>query len=326
MARSLRIANAGSAPVSVRCAMSASLDLPDASWTLVQLSGVWARERDVVERPLVPGRQSVGSLRGGSGAEHNPFLALRRASTTESQGEAWGAALVYSGNHLCEVDVEAYGTARLRLGIHPEAFSWRLEPGAAFTTPEAVLAWSDDGPRRRVGRAPRAVPDPARPGPVAGRRPAGPAQQLGGDVLRLRPRPARRDGARGRAGSGVELFVLDDGWFGSRDSDTRGLGDWTVNPRKLPHGLDGLAAEVHALGLKFGLWIEPEMVNPDSDLFRGAPGLGDRRPGPPSDAEAQPARPRPRAAGRRRPPRDRHRRRARRARRSTTSSGTGTAT
>ena len=110
---------------------------------MVQLSGTWARERSVVERQLVPGRQSIGSLRGGSGTEHNPFLALRRATTTEAAGEAWGAALVYSGNFLAEVDVDSFGTARLRIGIHPEAFAWHLEPGASFTTPEAVLAWSD---------------------------------------------------------------------------------------------------------------------------------------------------------------------------------------
>ena len=141
----MRITNGGTAAVVIRCAMSATLDLPDSAWTMVQLSGTWARERSVVDRPLVPGRQSVGSLRGGSGAEHNPFLGLRRAATTEDHGEAWGVALVYSGNFLAEVDVDPFATARLRIGIHPEAFAWRLEAGQGFTTPEAILAWSDRG-------------------------------------------------------------------------------------------------------------------------------------------------------------------------------------
>jgi alpha-galactosidase len=270
VARSMRLANQGKAPLTVRCAMSASLDLPDASWTLVQLSGTWARERDVVERPLVPGRQSIGSLRGGSGAEHNPFLALRRAATSESDGEAWGAALVYSGNHLCEVDVEPFGTARLRLGIHPDAFSWRLERGGTFQTPEAVIAWSDRGLggvsdalhelfRTRMARGPWRDADR----PVLLNNWEGTYFDFDHDRLVAMAREARS--------MGVELFVLDDGWFGARDDDTRGLGDWTVNRRKLPHGLDGLAAEIHGVGLKFGLWIEPEMVNADSDLFRAHP-------------------------------------------------------
>ena len=270
VARSIRIANEGRSPVTVRCAMSASVDLPDAAWTLLQLSGTWARERDVVERPLVPGRQSVGSLRGGSGAEHNPFLALRRESTTESAGEAWGAALVYSGNHLCEVDVDPFGTARLRLGINPEGFSWRLEPGETFRTPEAVLAWSGSG----LGGVSHALHALFRT-----RLARGPWRDADRPVLLNNWEGTYFDFDHGRLVSmareakdlGVELFVLDDGWFGARDDDTRGLGDWTVNRRKLVRGLDGLATEVRGLGLKFGLWIEPEMVNPDSDLFRAHP-------------------------------------------------------
>jgi alpha-galactosidase len=270
VARSMRVANEGGAPATVRCAMSASLDLPDAAWTLVQLSGAWSRERDVVERALVPGRQSVGTVRGGSSAEHNPFLALRRASTTEGQGEAWGAALVYSGNHLCEVDVDPFGTARLRLGIHPDTFSWRLEPGETFRTPEAVLAWSGDGLggvsaalhevfRTRLARGPWRDADR----PVLLNNWEGTYFDFDHDRLVAMAASAKD--------LGVELFVLDDGWFGARNDDDRGLGDWTVNLQKLPKGLDGLAAEVHGLGLKFGLWIEPEMVNPDSDLFRAHP-------------------------------------------------------
>jgi alpha-galactosidase len=270
VARSMRIANAGDAAVTVRCAMSATLDLPDAAWTMTQLSGTWARERTAWERPLVPGRQSVGSLRGGSGNEHNPFLLLHRPHATEAAGEAWGVALAYSGNFLAEVDVEAFGTARLRIGINPEAFSWRLEPGATFTTPEAVLAWSADGTagvsdalhvvfRERMARGPWRDADR----PVLLNNWEGTYFDFDHDRLVAMAGEARD--------MGIELFVLDDGWFGARNDDHRGLGDWTVNTAKLPHGLDGLADAVHGLGLRFGLWIEPEMVNPDSDLFRAHP-------------------------------------------------------
>ncbi len=270
VARSMRITNGGTAAATVRCAMSATLDLPDAAWTLVQLSGTWARERAVAERALVPGRQSIGSLLGGSGSEHNPFLGLRRATTTEADGEAWGAALVYSGNFLAEVDVDPFATARLRIGIHPDGFAWRLEPGQGFATPEAVLAWSDRGLgglsdalhglfRERLARGPWRDVDR----PVLLNNWEGTYFDFDHDRLVAMALAAKE--------MGIELFVLDDGWFGARDDDHRGLGDWTVNRAKLPRGMDGLAREVHDLGLQFGLWIEPEMVNADSDLFRAHP-------------------------------------------------------
>jgi alpha-galactosidase len=286
VARSMRITNGGGSPVTVRCAMSATLDLPDAAWTLVQLSGTWARERSVVERALVPGRQGIGSLRGGSGAEHNPFLALRRATTTEDRGEAWGVALVYSGNFLAEVDVDPFATARLRIGIHPDAFAWRLEPGASFTTPEAVLAWSDHGLggvsdalhrlfRERLARGPWRDADR----PVLLNNWEGTYFDFDHERLIGMAREAKA--------LGIELFVLDDGWFGARNSDHLGLGDWTVNRAKLSKGLDGLAAEVHEMGLQFGLWIEPEMVNADSDLFRAHPDWTIGVPGRPRTEQRQ---------------------------------------
>ena len=270
LARSLTLANGGGAALTVRCAMSAVLDLPDADWRLVTLSGTWARERHVHDRALVTGRQSVGSLRGASGLEHNPFLALRREHTTEDAGEALGLSLVYSGNFLAEAEVDPLRTTRLRIGIHPEAFAWRLEPGATFTTPEAVLAWSGDG----LGGLSEAFHG------LYGRR-------LVRGPWRDRPRPVVLNNweatyfdfdhdrivaiaAKARA-LGVELFVLDDGWFGRRDNDDSSLGDWVVDRRKLPGGLEALVRDVRALGLRFGLWIEPEMVSPDSDLFRAHP-------------------------------------------------------
>ena len=145
IARSVRVRNAGQRQVVVRCAMSASLDLPDARWELLHLSGTWARERHVVRQALGPGRMAVSSVRGASSHETNPFIVLARPHTTEDAGEAYGFSLVYSGNFRAEAEVDAYGTTRLRLGIEPEGFAWTLDPGEEFATPEAVLAYSGAG-------------------------------------------------------------------------------------------------------------------------------------------------------------------------------------
>ena len=257
-------------PMSLETAMSASIDLPDADWTMVQLSGAWARETDVVERGLRHGRSSVASQRGASGAEHNPFLALRRTTTDEANGEVLAVSLVYSGNFLAEAEVDRFGTTRLRVGIEPETFAWRLDPGDAFTTPEAVIAWTDAG----LGAMSHAFHDLYRMRLARGR-------------WRDRPRPIVLNNweatyfdfdadrlvaiATAARDLGVELFVLDDGWFGHRDADDSSLGDWVVDRRKLPDGLDALGRRIVDLGVDFGLWIEPEMVSPNSDLYRSHP-------------------------------------------------------
>ncbi len=286
IARSAVIRNAGSAPVDLRCAMSLSLDLPDADWRMVGLSGSWARERQVTERALVPGRQSVSSVRGASGHEHNPFVALRRETTDEAHGEAYGFSLVYSGNFLAEAEVEPYGTARVRLGIEPSTFGWHLDPGATFTTPEAIVAYSAAGLgelsdafhrlfRERLARG--RWRDRARPVLINNWE----ATYFGFDADRLvEIASTARD-------LGVELFVLDDGWFGARDDDTTSLGDWFVDRRKLPEGLDGVARRITELGIGFGLWIEPEMVSQRSRLFEAHPDWAIGIPGRPRTESRQ---------------------------------------
>jgi alpha-galactosidase len=266
VARSARIRNVRQASQTVLCAMSASLDLPDADWELVNLSGAWARERHVTKRCLGPGSLSFGSRHGASGHQHNPFLLLQRASTTEEHGEAYGLNLVYSGNFLAEAEVDAFGTARLRLGINPEAFAWTLDPGVEFHTPEAILVYSDTG----LGTLSDTYHGLYR-------------DRLARGVWRDAPRPIVVNNweatyydfdesklleiASSAHEMGIELFVLDDGWFGRRDSDASSLGDWSVNLAKLPGGIDGLARKIEALGLQFGIWIEPEMVSQRSQLF-----------------------------------------------------------
>ena len=261
-----RILNTGAAPVIVRCAMSASLDLPDSEWQLIALSGDWARERHVVRQAIRPGRQSVSSLRGASSAQHNPFVALARPATSEGAGEAIAICLAYSGNFLAEAEVEPFGTARVRVGINPEGFSWLLQAGAEFATPEAILAFSPAG----LDELSQAYHDLFR-------------ERMARGSWRDKPRPIVINNweatyfdfdeprllaiATAAKEMGVEMFVLDDGWFGRRDDDSTSLGDWTVNTAKLPGGIESVARKVEALGMRFGIWIEPEMVSRRSDLF-----------------------------------------------------------
>jgi len=266
VARRLRIRNGGAAPVRLTTAMSASLDLPDAEWSFIHLHGAWGRERHVVSTPLRTGRHAVSSARGSGGHQDNPFVALVGPATTEEAGEAYGFSLVYSGNFLAEVEVDAHDTTRVRLGIAPETFAWTLEPGAAFDTPEAIIAWSGSGLGALSDTYHRLY-----------------RERLARGRWRDRPRPVLINNWEGTyfdfdeerilaiasvaRDVGVELFVLDDGWFGQRDTDTSSLGDWFVDLRKLPNGVDGLARKVEALGLRFGLWIEPEMISERSRLY-----------------------------------------------------------
>ncbi|HVU34169.1 MAG TPA: alpha-galactosidase [Opitutaceae bacterium] len=271
IARSARFHNGGTAPCRLRTALSASVDLGERDrWRWLQLSGTWARERHLIESPLRPGTQSVESRRGTSSHQHNPFFALLAPDAGEEHGEVLGFSLVYSGNFIARVECDAFGTARCQLGINPAGFCWRLEPGETFQTPEAVLVYSGAGLgamsrtyhrlyRTRLCRGPHRD----RPRPVLINN--WEATYFDFDQPRL------VELARRAAGIGVELFVLDDGWFGRRNNDRTSLGDWQPNPAKLPAGLDGLAAAIRKEGLAFGLWLEPEMVSPESDFYREHP-------------------------------------------------------
>ena len=268
--RSVKLINEGPAPLNVERAYSLCLDLPDDGWDLITLPGAWARERTVCRRPLVAGHQGVSSRRGASSAQASPFIALARPHATEVWGEAVGAALVYSGNFMAEAEVSQFGATRLLLGIDERDFCWELQPGARFCTPEAALVYSCEG----IGGMSRGFHRlwenhllPKRwmnaPRPVLLN--SWEAAYFDFDADKLLAI------AEAAAASGVELFVMDDGWFGHRDDDTTSLGDWYVNRRKLPGGLEDLGKRVRALGMQFGIWMEPEMVSPDSDLCRAHP-------------------------------------------------------
>ncbi|WP_304418492.1 alpha-galactosidase [Faecalibaculum rodentium] len=268
--RNARIENLGSEGYILDRMMSLSLDLPDDDWEQMVLAGAWARERNIEVHPLHTGVQSIYSLRGHSSHNYNPFLCLKRRETTEQSGECFGLSLVYSGNFLAETDVNTYHTTRVSMGIHPYTFSWPLQPGESFQTPEAVLVYAQKGLnamsqafhglfRERLARGRfRDEPRPLLLNSWEG-------IYMNVDEVRV------LEMAQATADLGLEMFVLDDGWFKGRDSDATSLGDWVTDSRKLPSGLGSLSRKVEDMGIQFGLWFEPEMISMDSDLYRSHP-------------------------------------------------------
>lgn len=270
IARSARFENPSERPVQITRAMSMSLDLPDSDYEWIQFSGAWSRERQVKVRRLEQGIQAVSSARGHSSHNHNPFLVLKRPAADEFQGEVMGFSLVYSGNFLAQAEVDTYQVTRVMMGINPFSFTWKLDRGETFQVPEAVMVYSDQGLNGMSQTFHRLY-----------------RTRLARGVWRDRVRPVLLNNweatyfdfdeeklvriASAAKEDGVELFVLDDGWFGARSSDSAGLGDWYANRERLPDGIKGLSEKIEALGMKFGLWVELEMVNPDSDLYRAHP-------------------------------------------------------
>ena len=270
IARSARFLNRGSQVLHLRSAMSLCMDLPDSEYDWIQFSGAWARERYPKMRRLEQGIQSVGSLRGHSSHNHNPFLILKRPTADEFQGEAVGFSLIYSGNFLAQAEVDTYDTTRVLMGIHPDGFDWKLEAGEEFQTPEAVMVYTDRGLnhlsqtfhllyQKRLARG--YWRDRGRP-ILINNWEATYFDFTEEKVLQIAEKAKE---------CGIELFVLDDGWFGQRSSEHAGLGDWTPNYDRLPDGIRGLAQRIEDMGMKFGLWFEPEMINRDSDLCRSHP-------------------------------------------------------
>ncbi len=267
--RHTRFINKGRTSVILHSAMSMCLDLPDKEYRMIELAGAWGRERYVRERQLDYGVQGIYSMRGSS-HQFNPFLAFKRPQTTEGEGEVIGVSLIYSGNFLAQADVDNYEVTRILMGIHPNGFDWELEPGEEFQTPEAVVVYSDSG----LNGMSRAFHTLYR-------------TRLAKGYWRDRRRPVLLNNweatyfdfseekllqlASEAKELGIELFVLDDGWFGRRNGITSSLGDWYPNLEKLPGGIRGLSEKIREIGLAFGLWVEPEMVNEDSCLYKEHP-------------------------------------------------------
>ena len=268
--RSVRVENGGSAPVTLERAFSGCLDLPTMDWDMVHVYGRWAKENTTVRHPLQHGIQGIQSKRGMTGPNHNPFVALCQHTATEEQGEAMGLSLVYSGNFAFDIEVDTRGCPRVLAGINPTDFRWRLEPGESFTTPEVVMAYSEEG----LGGMSRTfhhfyLDHLCPPQWARKKRPllinSWEAAFFDFDDDKL------VEFAQAAKELGIEMLVMDDGWFGDRCDDHRALGDWQVNEEKLKGGLTSLIQRVNALGIQFGIWYEPEMISPDSDLYRAHP-------------------------------------------------------
>ena len=270
IARAVRIKNIGNGALRLQKAASLCLDLPFGDWELLHFHGRHCMERQSERVPLMTGIQTVGSKRGMSGHQQNPFVILCDRAATEDAGECYGVMPVYSGSHKTEIEVDQMGATRLVSGIQDEGFSWTLAPDESFYAPEVLLTFSHEGLTALSQTFHRFIRD-----------------NLCRSKFSNAPRPVLLNSweacyfdfdadkllalAREAKDLGVDMLVLDDGWFGKRDDDLSGLGDWQVNEKKLPGGLAPLIRQINDLGLKFGIWIEPEMVSEDSDLYRAHP-------------------------------------------------------
>ena len=269
--RHTKITNSSNGTIWVNSAYSASLDVPMGNFDLIYFPGDWARERELCRIGITNGAKlNFSNARGGSGHCMNPFIMLAERGADEEHGEVYGFSLIYSGNHSSMVENDRYGGLRILQGINPQAFEWKLCEGESFVTPQCVLSYSQSG----IGGISMELNDLYR-------------NNLCTSKWAHKDRPVLINNwegtyfdftekkllaiAKKAKEAGIELFVLDDGWFGVRNNDRSGLGDWFVNRDKLPSGIDGLAKKINDIGMKFGLWIEPEMVSPDSDLYRAHP-------------------------------------------------------
>lgn len=272
------IINQNQKPLVIRRMMSMMVDLPNRNYRLVTLDGGWIKEAHRHDRLLEYGLYINSSTTGASSNRHNTGFLLAEQGAGEQHGYVYGFNLVYSGNHFGAAELSNHQIVRVQLGINPHCFEWVLQQGKLFETPEAILTFSDAGFNGMSRNFHEFINNHIIRGDWKNKeRPvllnnweAHFFKFTQGKLLRL---------ARRAKHLGVELFVLDDGWFGNRNSDTGGLGDYSVNRRKLPHGLPHFARKIRKMGLEFGLWFEPEMVNPDSELYRSHPEFAVKIPG-----------------------------------------------
>ena len=270
--------NEENSAVIIRRLMSMQIDLPQREYEMITLDGDWISEAHIHTRPVQPGCIVNESTTGASSNRHNPGVLLAEQGAGENSGLVYGFNLLYSGSHYTAVERSPRDFVRVVSGIQPQGFCWRLPAGEMFRTPEEAMTVSAEGRNGVSGNFHRFIRE---------------------NILRgewkKKPRPVLLNNweahffdfneakllalAKQAKAVGAELFVLDDGWFGERNSDTAGLGDYTVNRKKLPQGMNGLAEKITAMGLRFGLWFEPEAVNPDSDLYRTHPEWALQQPG-----------------------------------------------
>lgn len=276
--RSVVAVNEGQKKLYLEKILSACLDMDNEEYSLLTLHGCWARERHMTLRKVSMGKHTVSSLRGETSHQIQPFMALTTNGTAQDIGDVYAMHFIYSGNFVAETGLDHMDSVRMGIGLHPDGFEWVLEPGARFETPEAVLVYSDCG----LGHMTRTLHDLYRNHLIRSKylhtkRPIlinnweATYFDFDDDKLVAIAREAKK--------LGIEMLVMDDGWFGRRQNDECALGDWQVNEDKLKGGLKSLVDRVNAEGLKFGIWFEPEMISPDSDLYRAHPDWAIQVPG-----------------------------------------------
>lgn len=268
--RSIRYENNGSETILLKICMSATVDFFGTDKKVLNLYGDWAQERNIEWREVGHSITEIDSKRGMSSHMRNPFIAIADKTADENSGDVYAMSLVYSGSFSASTEGSFVGGTRMNIGINPFDFGWKLKSKEDFVTPEAVLVYSDCGLgkmsriyhkiyRERLCRG--KFRDAERPTII---------NNWDATVFDFDEEKILKIAKRG-AEAGIEMFVLDDGWFGKRNDDHSSLGDWNVNLEKLPNGLSSLAGKINDLGMKFGLWVEPEMVSPDSELYRNHP-------------------------------------------------------
>ena len=276
--RSVLVKNNGKEPFYLEKVYSACLDMEDRNFEVLGLFGSWARERHIQRMPVGYGRQNIASFKGESSHQESPFMALVTPETNQETGEVYAMNFVYSGSFQAQVEKNQFDCIRMTMGIHPDTFTWKLLPGDSFTAPEVVMVYSAEG----LGKMTRTFHDLYR-------------EHLIRSPYVKKPRPILINNWEGTyfdfdekkllaiaeeaSRLGVEMLVMDDGWFGKRNSDDNSLGDWFVNEEKLKGGLKLLVDNVKKTGMKFGIWFEPEMISPDSELFRAHPDWAIQIPG-----------------------------------------------
>ena len=268
--RSVKVQNRSQENLRIEKILSACLDMDNENFSMLSLHGTWARERHIQTGELHYGKQVISSARGESSHQEHPFMALVTNGTDQENGKVYAMHFVYSGNFLAETELCQFDNLRMTMGISPEEFSWLLEPGETFQAPEVVMTYSGNG----LGQMTRSYHDFYR-------------NHLIRSKFKYEKRPILINNweatyfdfntdkllaiARQAKECGIEMLVMDDGWFGKRNSDNCSLGDWKVNEEKITGGLKYLVDEVNKIGLQFGIWFEPEMISPDSDLYRTHP-------------------------------------------------------
>lgn len=268
--RSVKVKNNAKAPIVLTKVLSTCIDFDGVNYDMISLHGSWARERHVFRKKLGYGKQGISSIRGESSHQNNPFIAILDQNATDESGNVYGFNFIYSGNFFAQIEGCQFDTTRVVMGINPEDFEWTLKESEEFIAPEVVMVYSDDG----IGKMTRTFHDLYRNNLIRGK-------------FKDKKRPILINNweatyfdfntekllsiAKESSKLGIEMLVMDDGWFGNRNSDNSSLGDWSVNENKINGGLKKLVDEVNKLGMEFGIWFEPEMISPNSDLFRANP-------------------------------------------------------